>query len=508
MPSAKPKPTDAEIGKLVSAAEKLVGADKLVAALAPAIGPIRAARLVSSRAAIPWTKADTEAAALALYPLIPGTTAKAKRRALTAALRPCFATQARYEEVYAYVLAVLAEWLNGEPAAVAAPVTSDGFLRFYGRVNLWCAGGEYELQKDVTLCAILGVGYQIEMAGWNPGQTAFDSEANLTAIIAMYRKLHGWCKSSGIPLFVSLTNWNITISKYGNKGRPFASVVPAAKRLAQCVKDCSGQEFVYVQPVAETGNDKSATDFERWCGSYFAGWKLVYNGGSRPIKPAYGWPHFAVHPNKASDGGVKGGISISDTGTIIKQLAADGTLNGPGNPAAISAWFAKCKAAGAIGSGYYAFQRAKHDAAAIKACAAAQVSGNSGQVAAGGNIIPSQVKWLGTSYAKAKTTVTLTDVKMSGTHLNFNASAIDWPPQGAKKCKAVGFLIRKIGNDYVGGKVEWCVVERGWYDVKTNVEDGYNGSTLPANGETCWAGLGHPTGGSECSTLVPFVWTE
>ena len=71
---------------------------------------------------------------------------------------------------------------------------------------------------------------------------------------------------------------------------------------------------------------------------------------------------------------------------------------------------------------------------------------------------------------------------------------------------ALGFLIRKIGGVYRGGKVEWCVSSRGWYDIRTNVLDGYNGSTMPVSGETVWCGLGHPKNGSECSTIVAVEW--
>jgi hypothetical protein len=308
-----------------------------------------------------------------LGPFIPGDTLRAKIAYAITVTRPAFDSDARFREVAEGVLDKLRGVTDdeGETVAVDPAVYDDGFLRFYGRVNLWCAAGEDELRKDVSLCASLGVGYHIEMAGWRSGETAYDSAANLAKTVTMYDKLVEWCKAARIPLFVSITNWNVTQTKYGNTGRPFASIVPTAKKLAETVLACGGQELVYVQPVAETNTkDKAATDFEKWCGNLFAGWKLVYNGGSRPSKPAYGWPHFAYHPNTTADGGKAFGITVSDTGTIIKQLAADGTLDGPGDPAKIAAWFAKCKAAGAIGAGYYAFKREKHDAPAIRACAA------------------------------------------------------------------------------------------------------------------------------------------
>lgn len=494
------KLTKAEALALVSVLERRVGYDQLLTVLVAAIGSQRAFALVEEKAGR-ITKAETVTLVKAILPLIPGANLKDKVKSAIAGLREAIPDKARADAILADVLERIKAYRN---PPVVAPVADDGFLRFYGRVNMWCAGGNDALRKDIEVCASCGVGYQIEMAGWGNGQTAFDGTDMLTAAMTMYRQLHGWCKAAGIPLFVSISNWNITISKYGNKGRPFASIVPAAKKLAQAVLECGGKEWVYVQPVAETGKgDSAAVAFEKWCGNLFAGWKLVYNGGSRPSKPAYGWPLFAYHPNAATDGGKPGGISISDTGAIIKQLSGNGTLDGPGDPVKIATWFSNCKASGAVGAGYYGFQRGTHDPFAIRACAAPQAGLSA---TTDGAISPAQVRWLGTDYAKAKTTVTLSSVSMSGKHLNFKASAISWPPQGSKKGKAIGFLIRKIGGQYVGGKVEWCVVERGWYDIATNTATGYNGATMPKNGETCWAGLGHPTHGGECSMLLPFSW--
>ena len=344
----------------------VVGYNQLLTVLTATLGVQRALALAEDHTGR-ISKAETLALVKAIIPLVPGDTLKDKIKLAIAALRRAIPDRARQDAILAYVLQKIKDYKNPPPLMA---VYDDGFLRFYGRVNLWCAAGEDELRKDLMTCSQHGVGYQIEMAGWRSGETAYDGRLNLSRTLEMYRLLHGWCKTAGIPLFVSITNWNVTQTKYGNKGRPFASVVPVAKQLAQCVKDCGGQDFVYVQPVAETDkNDSAAVGFEKWCGKLFAGWKLVYNGGSRPSKPAYGWPHFAYHPTSSGSGGKRGGITISDTGTIIKQLAADGTLDGPGDPAKIAAWFAKCKAAGAIGAGYYAFKREKHDAPAIRACA-------------------------------------------------------------------------------------------------------------------------------------------
>jgi hypothetical protein len=124
-----------------------------------------------------------------------------------------------------------------------------------------------------------------------------------------------------------------------------------------------------------------------------------------------------------------------------------------------------------------------------------------------GGISPSQVRWLGPNFGNAKVTRQLLSALMSGNRINFKLDQpLGWPGVGAKKTDGLGFLIRKIGGQYVGGKVEWCVSSRGWYDIKTNTLTGYNGSTVPASGETIWCGIGHSTNTSECTTLIPVVW--
>lgn len=125
---------------------------------------------------------------------------------------------------------------------------------------------------------------------------------------------------------------------------------------------------------------------------------------------------------------------------------------------------------------------------------------------------PSLVKWLSKSgkiYTNAKIVMNITSAKVSGDRLYFKTDKpfpSNWKPRGEKSVSAVGFLIRYINNEYIGGKCEWCVESRGWYDITKNVKAGYNGHTLPKPGETVWCGLGHPDNGSECSALVPVKW--
>ncbi len=125
MPAVRPVLTAQEIDSLVGAATGLFGLEPLAAALAQSIGPKRAQALISTRKAIPWTKADTEALATVLWPMVPGNTSTEKRKAMTNAVRPCFAKKMRYVEVMDYVIAKIEEALAGpapEPEPVPEPV--------------------------------------------------------------------------------------------------------------------------------------------------------------------------------------------------------------------------------------------------------------------------------------------------------------------------------------------------------------------------------------------------
>ncbi len=129
---------------------------------------------------------------------------------------------------------------------------------------------------------------------------------------------------------------------------------------------------------------------------------------------------------------------------------------------------------------------------------------------AAGALSPSNVHWLtsrGPNYGKAETVLALSDVRISGSRCYFTPSPkIPWPARGKKGVNAIGILIRNIGGRFVGGKCEWVVGKRGWFDCRTNVQGGYNGHTLPQSGETVWVGIGNPDDGSEVSQLVATRW--
>lgn len=148
MPAPKPNLMEAEIKALIDAADGLFGAEKLAAAMVEAIGIKRAQQLIAMRKAIAWSKADTEAVALALWPIVPGATAKAKRKAITAAVRPCFATRARYAEVMEYVLEKIEELL----AAPSVVVPSAGSIPAWDACTLAsCWNGKNASQRMMNI---------------------------------------------------------------------------------------------------------------------------------------------------------------------------------------------------------------------------------------------------------------------------------------------------------------------------------------------------------------------
>ena len=259
--------------------------------------------------------------------------------------------------------------LSVETGEIAALGT--GCLPFYGRVNTWSEAGREELNRDIALCSCRRVNYLIELAGWSGG-AIYDSPEVLSRTLADYSHLLAACRKAGLLLHVSLCNWNITQSKYGNKGRSFKSTLDVNWKLVEAIK-AAGPDNQIIQPVAETGKeDDVARNFEKAVGTSLAGFRLCYNGdGGSPSKSAHGWPYFAQHPSGSTKAVAKGCMAISDHGTLIRQLAADGALDGPGDPAKILQWFKHVKGCGAILAGYYAFQRVKHDSAAIAACGAA-----------------------------------------------------------------------------------------------------------------------------------------
>ena len=129
---------------------------------------------------------------------------------------------------------------------------------------------------------------------------------------------------------------------------------------------------------------------------------------------------------------------------------------------------------------------------------------------AAGKLQPNEVRWLtgrGPSYAKAKTILKLSDIKIEGTRCHFKSSPkIPWAKRGPKGVNAIGILIRRVDGKFIGGKCEWVVGSRGWFDCHKNTSNGYNGHTMPERGEKVWMAIGNPDSGSEISSIEETKW--
>ena len=160
-----------------------------------------------------------------------------------------------------------------------------------------------------------------------------------------------------------------------------------------------------------------------------------------------------------------------------------GSLEGPGDPAKLQAWFAKCKAAGAIGAGYYAFLRERHDAAAIRACAAP--AGAVEQTAAADDVDLSKAVWHGPDGRNAKVTETLSGLTFDGKAFRYKQSAgtAKWTPRtGEKNLNQYACFFVKRNGVWTGGKFDWSSETRNSRD-KTNIAAGYTGGIVPKAGE-------------------------
>lgn len=250
-----------------------------------------------------------------------------------------------------------------KPPALAAGKTRTG----YGRANCWAGAGKSTLRKDLVACAAAGVDlHTVEMAGWAE-TSVFGDAKRLADAQALYGWLVGQCRALGLWLLVSIANDNAGSGKYGDRGVGLARATADLHALAECVRR-NGADNVLVQPVAETRTDAGRA-FEAHCAALLTGFELVNNAGSRPAG-AGAMRHFAWHPFKVADiaGAPEGALVVSDTGSIVLELG--GSLDGPGNPAALKRYVAAVKARGCPAAVYYAFLRQAHDAAAIKALGA------------------------------------------------------------------------------------------------------------------------------------------
>jgi len=373
MPVPKPKLTAAEIEALIGAADALVGTYNLAAALVEAIGAKRAQKLISSRSAIQWTKSDTEAVALALWPLVPGSTAKAKRKAITSAVRPCFATAARYAEVMEYVIEKIEEFLSGgETADVSSAYPPAGAtVTGYGPVNNHWKLPDPTIRQILDRMQLKNVrAYKVESVG-HASEDVLGKPDLLAQMKTKTLFSAAECAKRGIIYHVTLFNDNAGKSTWKNAGPSLGDRLAQAKAFIDWFAAHVPSAGVWVVIVGET-RTAAGKELETYGAKVLkaAGFRIGNNNGSRPQATTSfgGFPtdFFEYHPTKTGDWPKsRAAHVVSDTGAILAQLNQGGSVYGLGNPAAVAAWRAAGVAKGYAFVIYYGFDVGEFDPATI-----------------------------------------------------------------------------------------------------------------------------------------------
>lgn len=165
------------------------------------------------------------------------------------------------------------------------------------------------------------------MGGWDRGGSVNGYKTGARSVIEPYRKLLDSCRDAGVYLFVSVLNDNKGLGKYGDDRKPLASYDGECRKALQAVLD-AGPKNQFVQVVSETQTVYGKRIEAEWVPKYLAaGFKVVWNSGSRPTGPKLGAQYFAYHNCKLSDLGRNGCILIPDCGSSISGYT-DGGIYG------------------------------------------------------------------------------------------------------------------------------------------------------------------------------------
>jgi hypothetical protein len=510
------KLTPAEGLALVGVLRDNLSVVQVATVLLTALGPRRASMALKGNLSMKLTQEELVAVLRETAALVLGKTTAEKVTRVALAARPAFGSQERYAEAIGYAKTKLkAVVLRIQQASMVSTTRPDldnhpYTITGYGPVNAWWQLDDSVLTKILTRMQQKNVRVFVVEALGNAGEDVLGIPEKMARVQAKYQFVLGLCDKLGLWFNPVVFNDNAGDGAYSNGGVKLAQRMAPARAFVDWIAQQGHQHCVFITPVAET-----QTDAGRQLQSYAAkvlgaqGFRLCTNDPSRPKGNASWSQDYCYHNMSVTDWPPdRRAYVLSDTGPAIRQLSG-GSLNGPGQPDAVRNWVAAGVARGQRLVAFYEFQYAGYNEACIDALAApvaAETGGSVVPVPVDG-LKPSEVNWLGPNFSNAKITKQLLTPKIKGNRLYFGLSEpLGWPKSGEKQVDALGFLIRKIGGVYRGGKVEWCVSSRGWYDIRTNVLDGYNGSTMPVSGETVWCGLGHPKNGSECSTIVAVEW--
>lgn len=514
------KLTVAEGLALIDAIERELGTVPLTAALIMALGPVKATTLITERKGVRLTKEEVVALVKAIYPLVPGATVKDKLVWIVRMAKPAFATQERYLAVIRYVkeriklFAAGQEYDGGTSPGVPAP---GGVPSWDACTRASCWNGSNAQQRMMNMLSTGMPESTFDLyLGWMVGLGCN------VAHVFMANLADGPHAAPGCSIYGEGKQWswkrNAAVIAHFN-----ARIDKICARMAYVPWLMADDSSLYAAAAASNpekyAEDLAAAGVFRRASFVCLGLEMNEYWKSDAVVARFAAAVRRHYSGKIATHHSSGQWTYAKHGDLVMYQ-----INPGASPSKIAAEIKKVRAA--TGKPVCMFEMERHPAsdAQLKAAHDAEAfsTGNWNGTSAAlflpasipapaplavDSILPSQVRWLGPNYRSAKVTKQLTSASISGNHLNFKlASPLGWPKSGSKNVDGIGFLIRKIGGEYVGGKVEWCVSSRGWYDIKTNVEDGYNGSTMPKSGETVWCGIGHPVVTSECTNLPKVVW--
>ena len=370
--AARVKLTAAEGAALGGIAVEKLGAAAVVPVLASALPADKVARLLR-RESTPLTVAEKKAIVEAVIPLLPGKTPRQKINAVVKAIRPAFATRARYDEVMAYVNERIKAYLSAPAAGTAYPVAG-ATITGYGPVNNhWKLPDTVVVQILDRMQAANVRAYKVESVG----HASEDVLGKADLLAAMKRKTlfaASECAKRGIIYHVTLFNDNAGKNTWRNAGPSLGDRLRQCKAFIDWFAATVPLQGVYVVIVGET-RTSAGKELEKYGAKVLlaAGFRIGNNeGGGRPRSAtSFGGvatDFFEYHPTKTSDWPAdKRAHVTSDTGAILAQLNQGGNVYGLGNPAAVAAWRAAGVAKGYAFVIYYGFDVAEFDAATIDA---------------------------------------------------------------------------------------------------------------------------------------------
>lgn len=377
-------------------------------------------------------------------------------------------------------------------AGIPDAVEMDYSLGF-GLVNHWTVDPE----GMANAAARTGIGViHIAYLGWG----ATDAYSNPSSVEEAYKRLMEATRRNRQLLFVEIANDNKGKGKYGDDHKGLDQY---AEQIRQAARFIEATGYDWVQPVGETGT-KAGEEFEAYCAGLFPKSALVYNGGSRPDRPASWASMFAWHPADTKTLPPKGAIAVSDHSGILRELYGDNWQgDADGNPEAIAAWAKRMRDNGNIAV-LYSFGQHTPRVAELVALRTAGTKVTTPPATKPEEPAPTtpkvpdfapyeQFEWRfgGENFSKAKPSgavqLSLRSLSASKITYSWDKDLSGWGVDYNDHTKAiVCAFVRTADGRWVGGKFDWVSSSRKERDFKHMTSEPYKGWSL--------AGIPNPTG--------------